>query len=52
MGRVDIVLPPLSLNKITLKAPVEYAVKFESPLNGAKWIWAPISLLKQVQEAQ
>lgn len=34
-GQGDIVLPPLSLNKITLKAPVEYAVKFESPLNGA-----------------
>lgn len=35
-GEGEIILPPLSLNKITLKAPVEYAVKFETPQNGAK----------------
>ncbi len=35
-GMGEIILPPLSLNKITLKAPVEYAANFVSPENGAK----------------
>ncbi len=35
-GSGKVILPPLSVNKITLKGPVEYAVKFESPVNGAK----------------
>lgn len=35
-GSGIITLPPLSINKITLKGPVEYAVKFESPENGVK----------------
>ena len=35
-GSGTITLPPLSVNKITLKDPFEYSVKFASPLNGAK----------------
>ncbi len=36
-GFGSIILPPLSVNKITLKGPVEYAVNFKSPANGAKF---------------
>ena len=35
-GSGSVILPPLSINKITLNGPVEYAVKLESPANGAK----------------
>ncbi len=38
-GQGEIILPPLSLNKITLKGepvPIEYDVNFVAPANGAK----------------
>ncbi len=36
-GSGQIILQPLSVNRITLKGPAKYAVRFETPLHGAKF---------------